>query len=388
MSGKRKVIFIILFFGFIGIMGFATLDNHQTWSEDEVRSLKQFPQLNYRKLMDVDYLNEVSDAFSDQLSLRSSFVRAYFQLQYQLFHRTYLGDTVIGEEAYLFTEPEVIYSRKEHRAELDACISVLNQEAERMMALGSRFVYVNYPRKDVVLEEYLPDYYISGREQYLEDVRYIREHLHPDILFLDVYELFEEHKSDQYEYYYKTDHHVNLRGGQLVYEELMKLINKDGDCEVWSLSDYDIESRRINGSYNRRVGQIVDAGEEELILKPRKEFSYVRYESGKKSKAPLYADKNAYSTYMDGDMAETRVVNKSCKNEHKVLFSGSSYTNLLETLMIPSVSEMMSLDFRSNETGKTLYDYAEEYRPDYVIFIPNQSDANFSSYSFHQHLGL
>ena len=84
-------------------------------------------------------------------------------------------------------------------------------------------------------------------------------------------------------------------------------------------------------------------------------------------------------------MAYTRIeTNKEGKN---IMFVGSSFTNILEALSIPSYNRMVSIDYRHNKTGHDINYYVDKYDIDYVIFIPAQSNNAFSIPQMKLHLG-
>ena len=89
---------------------------------------------------------------------------------------------------------------------------------------------------------------------------------------------------------------------------------------------------------------------------------------------------------MEGDNAFTRVINKN-GNGKKILFVGSSYTNILEALAVLSYSEMLSIDYRHNKTGMSINDYVKKYDIDYVVFVPAQSNNSYSLGKIEEHLG-
>ena len=151
-----------------------------------------------------------------------------------------------------------------------------------------------------------------------------------------------------------------------------------------SLSDYRIKQKVVAGSFNRKIGYVVSAGKEEITLRPKWKLKYKRLNS----KAPLFGKGDTYaSAFMGGDYAYTDITTPQ-KDAAKIMISGSSYTNALEAMIIPSCREMISYDYRYNTKSGTLAQEAARQSPDYVIYIPNQSDAHFSYETFRQHLGL
>lgn len=384
MQRKIQIMFCCVFFVVISSFGVATLDNHREYDYNEGRALTLFPQLDYKKFNDVEYLNTITSAFADQISFRNKLISTYFLLQYKVGQQSYLESTVIGKDEQLFFEPELIIDEEAHQKEVLACAAEVNKLAEELEKQGTRLIYINYPRKDIVMNEYLPLYYPDGEEQYKKDIEEIKKQLNSQIIFIDALDVFEENGIK--DPYYQTDHHVNIRGTQLIYEEVLNQINNNAIHE-YSLKDYTISEEIVTGSFARRIGNIIEQEPEELKAELNVPITYEHYEDGILVEEGLFVDKGAYASYMGGDRAETKVYNKSVENDVSILLTGSSYTNLLEYLIVPSVEKMMSVDYRHNITGKSIAEYAEEEKIDYVIYIPNQSDDNFNLETFKQHAG-
>ena len=71
-----------------------------------------------------------------------------------------------------------------------------------------------------------------------------------------------------------------------------------------------------------------------------------------------------------------------------ILFVGSSYTNILESLSVYKFNKVVSIDYRHNTTGKSIADYVKEHDIDYTIFICSQSTGALNISSIKQHLGI
>ena len=91
--------------------------------------------------------------------------------------------------------------------------------------------------------------------------------------------------------------------------------------------------------------------------------------------------------YMKGDHGYT-VIDTNRSNLPNILYVGSSFTNILEALSIPSFNKMVSIDYRHNKSGNSINYYVEKYDIDYVVFVPSQSNDAFSSSMIKTHLGL
>ena len=383
MSNHIKKIFVCSFFCFIAVIGFLTLDNETKKSEVEGRRLMTFPKLDYQKFSDSRYMQNIGDAFSDQLQYRTSMIEKYFDITTNVLKIGYQGTTVIGKEDYLFSEPEVITGEEEYDKEIRKIAKLINKEAKKVTDSGSKFIYIHYPRKDILMERYLPSFYISGKERYEKSLKILKENLSEDVIFIDALELFEETGSE--EYFYKTDHHVNIEGQEIIYKTVTNLMKEQfPKMDVKLLDSYKIKKTDIVGSFDRNIGNAIESGKENLAIKPK--GWKVKYK--RNSKAKIWGKGDTYAKcFMGGDYAFTEVTTKN-KNNPDVLICGSSFTNSLESLMVPSARKMISLDFRYNKQKRTMADFVEEYQPDYTIFIPCQSDKSFSYETTKLHLGL
>ena len=156
-----KGVFIACFMCFIALIGLNTVNNKNERSMTEGRALKQFPDLEYGRLLETKYLSAVSDAFSDQISGREWMIASYNDMMVNLLGQRWVGSIAIGKEKQLFQEPEVITDEEAYEREVIRCAEVINQEAAKVTKAGSTFIYINYPRKDVVETKYLPDFYLS-----------------------------------------------------------------------------------------------------------------------------------------------------------------------------------------------------------------------------------
>lgn len=392
-----KGLFIACFMCFIAVVGLTTVNNKNEKSMTEGRELRQFPEIEYARLAQTEYLSSITNAFSDQITGREKMISQYNDLMVNVLGQKWVGSIALGKEKQLFQEPEIIADEKAYEKEVIRCAEVINREAAKVAETGASFVYINYPRKDVAEKKYLPDFYPDSAKDYDKLISVMKSHLSDDVVFIDACELFR----DGEKYYYSNDHHVNFKGQMKIYHELMSLVKeKFPDVRVYRESDYRTKKVAVDGSFNRRIGYAVSPEKEVLRVEPVNFPPYQR----QKSKAPVFGKGKTYaSAFMGGDYADTVVTTgethpkdtaaKGTDEEEKgviptIFISGSSYTNSLEALCVGSFSSMHSVDYRSNDSGKTVADFAGEEKPDYVVYIPNQSDRHFSLETFKLHLGL
>lgn len=383
-----QIAFCAIIIVVISVMGILTLMNNNELSVKEGRKLNTFPEITLENLTTDEFYTNYTNAFADQLAFREDLIKGYYLVNLQ----RYTGDVVKGEDNQLFLSPLIIPDKKGYIKKLKNTVSKdMNNIAKEVSNAGAKFIFISIPRKDVIMEKYLPSSYIKGTEDYIEYVDIIKNNISKDIEFVDAYELFKNKQDEYYDVYYQTDHHLNIRGGYYIFENIISRVNKDGyNIKINNLEDeYDIYKRVINGSYNRKIGQSVAGKNEELVLVPKTTtLKYTRLDDKEESKAPIFGDGNTYAeAYMGGDYAET-VVETNNDKAPNILYVGSSYTNVLESLSVYKFNKMVSIDYRDNKTGKSIADYVKEYNIDYVVFICAQSTSSLSVSSMREHLGL
>ena len=371
---KVEKIFVIVFFCIICFFLVTTLFNNQKVSWIEQRTLTTFPKFSINNLTNKKYYDELTNAFSDQLELREQLIKGYFLFQFQ----RYYGTVAIGEDNQMYTASQKKVSDS-YYDNLVNTIKLVNKESEKISA---KFIFLSIPRKDAYMTKELPSNYNSSKEVYEKQVRIARDNLGKDIIFIDAYEVFKN--NNQYYCYYSNDHHITPRCAYSLYNE----INNYTQVSSYDLEkEFEIGQTIINGSYNRQVGQKVKHKAEDLYLIPKTNISYKRYEDEKLSNEKVFGKGNTYEdAYMEGDNAFTRIVTNN--NSKNIMFVGSSYTNILEALSVPSYKEVLSIDYRHNKTGRSIKYYVDKYNIDYVVFVPAQSNNSYSLDKIKLHLGI
>ena len=100
---------------------------------------------------------------------------------------------------------------------------------------------------------------------------------------------------------------------------------------------------------------------------------YTRYDNGEQTDAPLFklpstdTELVTYELYMGGDYAET-IIKTDRPELPNALIYGDSFTDAAEPILYSSFNETRSLDLRYYN-AKTLREYIDEYKPDVVICI-------------------
>lgn len=373
MDKKIKKFFVIIFFTILGVFMIFTLSNNTEYSDLERRELTTFPKFTIKSLISKTYYDKLSDSFKDQLFMRNYLIKGYFLFNFQ----RYFGTAVKGSNNQLYSPSQSV--SRSYYTRLREVTQLVNEESRKTSA---KFIYLSIPRKDAYMRKDLPKNYNSSFSIYNKQVETVKSVLDNDIVFIDSLEVFSG--SGIYNCYYSNDHHITPRCAYLLINE----INKYTGAQTYDLdSTFSIKKTIVNGAYNRQLGQTVKSNPEDLYIVPKININYTRYENNKLSNKKVYGKGTSYEdAYMEGDMAYTKIITDNY-NGKKIMYVGSSYTNILEALSIPSYSLVSSVDYRHNKTGKSINDYVIENDIDYVVFVPGQSTNAFSVNQIKIHLG-
>lgn len=375
---KIRFIFVSIFTITLFIVFGFTITNDNKLSEVENRELQTFPTFSLNEIYKTSYYKKLSDAFNDQLMLRKKLVKGYFMFQVKFQH--YIDDVVIGKDKQLFSAIQKTKDLNKYEKELLESAKLINEVSSE---IDAKFIFLSIPRKDAVMKEYLPKTYTSSDEIYKFGSSVLRKNLSSNITYIDAYEIFDQ--TNEKKLYYENDHHINIKGGNLLYKNICNITG----VEPYNVEDkFTIKKQQLSGAFNKQLGQSITPHFEDLTLIPKDEIKYTRYENDKISNIAIYGKYPSYAAaFMGGDKAYTRVETYR-DNLPNIMYVGSSFTNILESLSVQSYNRVLSVDYRKNNTKNSIKDYVEKYDIDYVVFIPSQSNDALSSDEIKLHLGL
>lgn len=386
---KIQKIFVILIFLIIIFIGAITIENDNELSKNEGRYLVKFPEFTWESLIHSNTYIDYTNAFSDQLAFREELIEKYYFFDFQ----KRINGVVKGDDNQLFATPLIIQNKQKYKVELKNTIANdMNFVADSVKEEGAQFIFLSIPRKDVAMSKYLPKNYYNGEKEYLEFMNIINDVKSENLEILDAYSIFKEKENKCYDVFYKTDHHLNIRGGYYLFNKILNRVNQDGyNIEINDLeNEYDIGKSYTNGSFNRKIGQSISYEIEELgVSLKNNNVKYTRIENGEISNIPIFGKDNTYaSAYMGGDYPETVIKTDNDSSLPNILYVGTSYTNIFEALSINKFKTVVSVDYRHNKTGNSIVDYVKKYDIDYVIYINSNSDNALNIDSIKLQLGL
>lgn len=210
VSAARKAIFI-LFIGFVSLFSvlLAVLPKHHgELSPNERRLLSEAPEFNSKTVLSGEFSKQADTWIQDHFPLRNVFVSIYSYAN-RLTGRNATEGIILGKGGRLFVAP-IEKNDKDIAKSADKIRGfVENNSLNAYSAI--------IPSSGSMLEEELPAMHLEYRE----------DEIHASILdgfagsvdALDVKALFNE-TDDVGSLYYRTDHHLTMRGSYLIYRAL------------------------------------------------------------------------------------------------------------------------------------------------------------------------
>lgn len=325
--------------------------------------LDEAGQLFFNQFWDLKFQNLFQRAVNEQFPLRSQGIQLSKNLTRQSIRAAYLftGDEAIPadnrnmvyedrENALLFPEPEVF--RKEERLDIDVKIDYYDTSIKLHQNQNFYAFYI----------EVIEDSAHNPLNQYFRNADagrsfpYFMENKPKDLrveaLLLNSYE-------DQLKYFYRTDHHWNVRGMLLGYEKIYNMLAENyPDITPMQTHDtiYTFPDIEFHGRWARAVFYQIKPGdvfEVPLLNLPPykiydiegKELDYNHkdeYLAGDYSRAP-FADHYIEYNGKDVDFLEYVFENGTDRN---LLIIGDSFTNAIEPLLASHYHHTYAVDIR------------------------------------------
>ena len=227
---------LIVLFG-LAAMVFILPD--KTFSEQENRVLKQFPEFSFKKLREGSFISEMSKYYSDQFPFRDNFVGLKGMTEIGFLKGENNG-VILGKDGYLIT--------KDSRLTVDSAIAQMVTNINRLTEFAAAMNEMKIPvtlagagRSIDALISYAPGAYpkdnsarlcssfngLAGGAQNIKSVDLIS----PLKILIE--------RRDRGQLYYKTDHHWTTLGAYYAYAEIIKSFKEEG-LEPLALGDFEI----------------------------------------------------------------------------------------------------------------------------------------------------
>ena len=305
------------------------------------------------------------------------------------------------ENDYLYYERKKISDELVNQA-ADSCIALKNKSEEQ----GSYFTYVYVPEK-AYFDNKTHIEYKNSVDGFLEKLD------NGGVRILNIAEKLKEQGKSMEDAYYITDHHWKAETGfwatGLICEELKQNAGFTYDENFMSLENYDVKTYEdwFLGSQGKKVGRyFTSLGFDDFtLITPKFKTDLSVTYRGENRKGEFkesvlnlnhlntkdHYNKNCYATYSDGDFPEQIIENNlSTDDGKKILVIRDSAACCVTPYLSLAAKTTRIIDIRNMHCGQkgyveSVYNYIEEFKPDYVIVIYmglNIGERNASKYNF------
>ena len=382
MKKTANVLFTLLFALALGTVAVVTLAQSGTvFSFFENRNLAKAPEYSREALLDGSYFTDWEDFSTDHALGRAAMIRLSTRLRMETLRLPVVNEVVITGNRLLHFYPYGSWADADISGGSQTAVRSLGDLARHVEETGGRFYFVGLPNQLSYFQEQYPAY-LDRAEDYLPALhRAFSEALAGEnVSYIDMIRAFEA-EGKPAEYYTQTDHHYSLRGAMFTYRTVIERLRADTGLDIPLLEendwDYTTLPNPFLGSRNRKLYGLWHTTDQLNYAVPKAAIPFTRTDNGQAVEATLLRlpetgdETVGYTVYMGGDVGET-IIRTHRPELPKVLIFGDSFTNALETLLYASFDETRSLDLR-HYTAQSLWDYIEEYQPDIVLDVRDDS---------------
>lgn len=269
--------------------------------------------------------------------------------------------------------------------EISQKVSELNTYIENN---GCDFVYIQAPfnisKYDPMIPNGVVDYTNENLDTFLSGIA------NNGVKYIDLREEMYKDGLNQYDYFFRTDHHWLPEGGfwafRRIASELSVKYGFEMDEKILDSNNY---QKKVNedcflGTLGRRVGEYYAGYDDISIITPKFEtdltfispyeglavngdfsktmFDYTYLED----KGPFATDQ--YSVYARGGDPIAITINKLNTNDKKILLIRDSFSSVVSPFITLCCKELHAIDLRTYNKS-TLIEHFNEYKPDIVLML-------------------
>ncbi len=255
---------------------------------------------------------------------------------------------------------------------------------------GVLFLYVQVPYKISKYEDLLPIGVEDSSNQNADAL--LAQLAEGDVPILDLRERFWQEGINQYDLFFKTDHHWTPEAAFMAYGEVISYMRTSWDLPI---EDSYIDRENYSedkyedwflGSRGKRVGLYYGGVDDITLLYPSFETQMslsvpsediIRLGSFKEAifdysniEEKDYFLKNPYHAYIGDEYPLVLHENEAAPCDQKLLIVKDSFTLPVQAYLSTCFSQVDVIDLRLYEE-KSLYEYIEETKPDMVLIMYN-----------------
>lgn len=387
MNKRASIVYMVTFLTIIFGFGIATLIvPDRSFSTSENRLLSKLPSYHINSLFAKSFYEDINQYFNDQLVLRDQMVVFYQEQQNsKLFNALLIenmmkdkpsiaqnngtvatdsrtvSNLILVNNKWIFPNPsKVVYTKQ-----IDGSTAKLNEAIQFANEQGTETYFVFNPSRTKTLMHLYPTYLQTN--SYTESKDYFLSKLDTSINVVNMESRFSEFTNAELEdMYLETDHHWNIKGAFIAYQEMITEISNRSklfDAQPMSVEDINISQLvdgRFEGSYNNQINYAINPkkADRTILYEPKAPFTFSAFEVMNKDGTQTISDfqdfygfKRGRSTYnygsiFGGDRQKIYYENPQASNELNVLLLKDSFMNPITPYLAQHFNKLTVLDNR------------------------------------------
>ena len=325
------------------------------FSENENRSLADFPSFNIDDILTGEYMEDVTTYLADHFPFRDKFVELKNDFEIDFLNKKYVNNIFIAHNDWYIED----YLKPENTKKI---IDNLNEFQDNLKGVKADFMLV--PTQVSIYENELPKY--SSPLSQLKTIDEYYSNLKMNNI--DVYDTLMAHKNSE-KLFYKLDHHWTTDGAYYAYVEYCKA---KGFTPV-DRSEYSVETvADFRGTvYSKINSDNIKNGEDIKVY--NKPFNLTVSYDGKESNSLYNMDyankKDKYSLFLNNINSFVEITNNDFKGERSIAIAKDSYANSMIPFLVNHYKKIYVFDTRSYKDSVS--DFVNSHNIDDVLVLYN-----------------
>lgn len=358
----------------------------RSYSVSENRTLSTRPVLRLDALTSKAFFEDMNQYLSDQLVFRDELVTLFQRQQNSKIFNTMLFENILhgntpqkSENGTTVTDSRMVSnlllvnnkwifpipSTKIYTQHIDNATDKLNKAVKFAQEQDTETYLVFNPSRTRTLMHLYPPYLQT--DSYAKSKEYFLSKLDQHVNVVNIGSTFDTWtKAELEEMYFETDHHWNMKGAFLAYQEMINEISKRSpqfEDEPMSLSEINVSyltEGRFEGSYNNQINFAINpkTADRTIIYEPQTPFEFADFEvintDGTQTITDFndfYGFKRGRSTYKygsiyGGDRRKIVYENPKANNQLNVLLLKDSFMNPITPYLAQHFNRLTVLDNR------------------------------------------
>ncbi|MFD7523054.1 DHHW family protein [Paenibacillus chitinolyticus] len=387
MKKSISILYMVTFLATIGGVSLASLIMpDRSFSASENRTLSTQPVLRVDSLKSGRFFEDMNQYLNDQIVYRDELVKLFQRQQNSKILNTMLVENMLRvntpqkpEDGTKVRDSRIVSklmlinnkwifplpSNVVHTEHIDTATDKLNKAVKFANDQGTETYFVFNPSRTKALMHLYPAYLQT--DSYAKSKQYFLSKLDKDVNVINIGNKFDTFtKAELEEMYLETDHHWNIKGAFLAYQEMITEISKRSplfEDQPMSLNEINVSQLtdgRFEGSYNNQINFAINPkkADRTIIYEPRTPFDFAHFQVINKDGTQTIKDFNDfygfkrgrstydYGTIYGGDRQKIVYENPKANNQLNVLLMKDSFMNPITPYLAQHFNKLTVLDNR------------------------------------------